>query len=97
MPLKAKTIMNHSVYESAHSRKLTSKTFNDSRFRLDFISTIVGISKENFETFEKTIMTLNKSGKCITLSEELKSALIRSKEYKFGLASFLSQRVIAKA
>lgn len=71
MLLKAKTIMKHSVYfysdESAHSRKLTSKPFNDSRFRLDFISTIVGISKGSFETFEKTIMTLNKSGKRITL------------------------------
>lgn len=59
MLLKAKTIMKHSVYlyydESTHSRKLTSKTFNDSRFGLNFIAIIVGISKENFETFEKNI------------------------------------------
>lgn len=59
MLLKAKTIMKHSVYlyydESTHSRKLTSKTFKDSRFTLNFISTIVGISKENFDTFEKNI------------------------------------------
>ena len=54
---KSKANMKHSVYlyydESTRSRKLTLKTFNDSRFRLNFISTIVGISKENFDTFEK--------------------------------------------
>ena len=56
---KSKANMKHSVYlyydESTRSRKLTLKTFNDSRFRLNFIATIVGISKENFETFKKNI------------------------------------------
>lgn len=77
--------------ESAHSRKLTSDTLNDSLFRQDFISTIVGIPKDIYNAFEKKFLAFEQKWKRHYSCDELKSTLIKSKKYKYGLASFLKE------
>lgn len=48
--------------ESGHSRKITANTMNDDDFKYDFISAIVGVEKESFSTFNKTILLLKING-----------------------------------
>lgn len=74
--------------ESNHSRKLTSETLNDTNFRFDFVSVIVGICKDKYEQFEKDFLIFENKWKKFYSCDELKSTVIKNKKYKFGLKTF---------
>lgn len=74
--------------ESSHSRKITADTLNDDDFKNNFISAIVGIEKNVFCKFEDDYNKFENKWKTFFSANEIKSSLIRSKKYKFGLTSF---------
>lgn len=74
--------------ESAHSRKLTFQTLDDSLFRQDFVSTIVGIPEDALKTFERRFLPFEQKWKKHYSCDELKSKVIKTRKYKYGLASF---------
>ena len=74
--------------ETNHSRKLTSNTINDENFRIDFISVIVGVSKNDLFSFETDYKNFESKWKKYYGCEELKSTVIKFGKYKDGLASF---------
>ena len=74
--------------ESGHSRKITSDTMNSDGFRNYFISAIIGVEKNVYSSFESDYSNFENKWKSFYGNTEIKSKLVKSTKYKYGLASF---------
>lgn len=75
--------------ESAHSRKITSKSINEENFRYDFVSFFIGVPEDSLEFFESEYLKFETKWKEIfQVKNELKSTSIGARKYLNGVASF---------
>lgn len=81
-------IYNFYYDENGHTRVITEKAINDDQFFIYFSSSIIGWKQIFEEQFNKDYLKFEEKYKKIYSVKELKSSIIKSKKYEFGLYSF---------
>ena len=89
--LENKLMIDFFYDESEHSRKLTKDTLLADNFKEHFVASIIGILKSKKEKVEKEYNIFEKKYKRIyTIKDdaELKSTILTTKKYNFGIVTF---------